>query len=248
MTSMLTQNLASHKELLKSKTDQIDTLNEQIRELSATQKTDLENLQELKDRVKLRAERQAKVANLRREVEKKKNAAKKMQSRRSSGKSLNIDLQPEWLRSSNHELLNVQCEDSELSVEQKQSVAKALPSLPKLQARRNAYTKGNESLQQHAEQLRAKSLDLEGMYRKVIALCTGVPEDKLDERLSALVAAVESEKGSIGDQEVGRVRDFLRRVDGSKAPEYSGPTLMVNPTISAAAERAMAEREAAQRA
>lgn len=54
------------------------------------------------------------------------------------------------------------------------------------------------------------------MYRRVVSLCTGVAEDKVDEALPSLVAAIESEKGVMdGEGDVGRVREFLRRVDGS---------------------------------
>ena len=64
MTSMLTQNLASHKELLRTRTEQIDKLNEQIRELSTMQKQDLESLQEIRERVRLHEERKQKAGPL----------------------------------------------------------------------------------------------------------------------------------------------------------------------------------------
>ncbi len=54
---------------------------------------------------------------------------------------------------------------------------------------------------------------MQGLYRKVVSLCTGVEESKVEESLPALVAAVESERGGLGVREVGRVREFLRRVD-----------------------------------
>lgn len=46
----------------------------------------------------------------------------------------------------------------------------------------------------------------------MVALCTGVGDGMVEELLGGLVAAVESERGE--DVEVGRVRDFLRRVEG----------------------------------
>lgn len=50
-----------------------------------------------------------------------------------------------------------------------------------------------------------------------MSLCTAVPEDKVDEALPNLVAAIESERGGMeGEGDVGRVRDFLRRVDGGQ--------------------------------
>jgi hypothetical protein len=60
-----------------------------------------------------------------------------------------------------------------------------------------------------------------------------------------LVAAVESER--LGDQDVGRVREFLRRTDSGKDHLRDGnaeefPPLMINPSVQAAAERAERER------
>ncbi|KAF2213282.1 hypothetical protein CERZMDRAFT_10809, partial [Cercospora zeae-maydis SCOH1-5] len=209
MTSMLTQNLASHKELLRSKTEAIDRLNEQIRELSAMQKADLEKLQEMKERMRLRAERKAKIANLRREIDKKKSANKKMQNRRKSqSPTEQIDLEPDWLTD-----LNDNLNSTRMDAHQRQLITSSIPTPNLIKARLAAYQKSNSKLQAQAEQLRAKSTELEGLYRKVVALCTGVPEDKLDEALPALVAAVESERGTLGESDVGRVREFLRKTD-----------------------------------
>ncbi|KAI5357984.1 Putative transcription regulator HTH, APSES-type DNA-binding domain-containing protein [Septoria linicola] len=245
MTSMLTQNLASHKELLRSKTEAIDRLNEQIRELSAMQKSDLEKLQEMKERVKLRSERQAKIANLQREIEKKKASNKKMQSRRKSqSPTSQIDLEPDWLTD-----LNDNLNSTRMDAHQRQLITSSLPAPHLIKARLNAYNKSNSKLQAHADQLRARSTELEGLYRKVVALCTGVPEEKLDEALPALVAAVESERGGLGESDVGRVREFLRKTDGAREVDQDDePSLIINPTITAAAERAHQDRLTAQAA
>lgn len=45
-----------------------------------------------------------------------------------------------------------------------------------------------------------------------MSLSTGIPEDKVDGMVDGLIAAVASEGGD--DVEVGRVREFLRRVEG----------------------------------
>lgn len=242
---MLTQNLASHKELLRSKTEAIDRLNEQIRELSAMQKSDLEKLQEMKDRLQFRAERQAKIANLRREIEKKKAANKKMQNRRKSqSPTSQIDLEPDWLTD-----LNDNLNSTRMDAHQRQLITSSLPAPHLIKSRLAAYTKSNAKLQSQADQLRARSTELEGLYRKVVALCTGVPEEKLDEALPALVAAVESERGGLGESDVGRVREFLRKTDSGREIEEDG--LVRLPTVSAAAiaaERAHQDRLTSQAA
>ena len=63
---MLTQNLNQHKSLLAAKAAQIDRLNVQIRELSASHKTEFDRFLILQRRAKLRNERLKKIENLRR--------------------------------------------------------------------------------------------------------------------------------------------------------------------------------------
>ena len=88
----------------------------------------------------------------------------------------------------------------------------SLPPARVLQARVLAYGRNNARLEGQAKDLASKSTELEGQLRKVVALCTGVEQSRVDEMIAGLVAAVESERGE--DVEVGRVREFLRRVEG----------------------------------
>jgi hypothetical protein len=83
-----------------------------------------------------------------------------------------------------------------------------------LMARYTAYNSLNSRLANHLASLRARDSELEAKYRRVIALCTGVHEDAVDAVLGQLVQAVESEGDlSASGQDVGRVREFLRRVE-----------------------------------
>jgi hypothetical protein len=230
MTSLLTQNLASHKELLRTRTEQVDRFNEQIRELSAKQREEIEQLHERKERVRLREERQVKIANLRREIERKR-AAKRTPNRRNGNRSpsqVKQDIEPDWL--------SLQTEDGRSDPQQRQYVMTSVPPPRSLQARINAFMKSNANLEQQAAQLRSRSTEVQALYRKVVSMCTGVPEAEVEQSLPALVAAVESEQGSLGKQDVGRVRDFLRRVDDGR--DAVQPKLEVNHTISQAAQRA----------
>ena len=86
-----------------------------------------------------------------------------------------------------------------------------LPRTDILEARIKAYQTNNASLEEETVQLQTRSIDLEKKLRRVVALCTGVEEDKVDAMVGGLTVAVESERGE--DVEVGRVRDFLRRVE-----------------------------------
>jgi DNA repair exonuclease SbcCD ATPase subunit len=239
MTSMLTQNLATHKELLRTRAEQIDRFNEQIRELSARQREEIEQLHERKERVRLREERQVQIANLRREVERKKAAAKRGPNRRNANRSpsqIKKETHPDWLSEGAQNLLSVETADGRPDSRQRHFVMTQVPPRRSLQARINAFSRSNAQLEQQAAQLRSRSTEVQAMYRKVVAMCTGVPETEVEQSLPALVAAVESEQGSLGKQDVGRVRDFLRRVDGGR--DSAQPKLEINHTISQAAQRA----------
>lgn len=97
----------------------------------------------------------------------------------------------------------------------------ALPPAPVLQARVSAYRKNNDRLEALAKGLQSQSSELEAQLRKVVSLCTGVEERRVDEMLEGLSVAVESEGGGEA-VEVGRVREFLRRVDGGVNPGVDG--------------------------
>jgi hypothetical protein len=84
-----------------------------------------------------------------------------------------------------------------------------LPDAATLSARVAAYNSLNASLAAHLQSLKARDTELESKYRKVVALCTSVPEGKVDTVLQQLVTAVESEP----ENDVGRVREFLKRVE-----------------------------------
>lgn len=88
----------------------------------------------------------------------------------------------------------------------------SLPTTDVLLARVAAYGRNNGRLETQSKSLQSRSSELEGQLRRVVAICTGVSEENVDGMVEGLVAAVESERGE--DVEVGRVREFLRRVEG----------------------------------
>jgi len=93
---------------------------------------------------------------------------------------------------------------------QRQLLASTLPPAHVLRARVNAYKANNQELEDGVRGLQAKSSDLAAKYRRIIASCIQAPEDKVDTVFENLLRAVESEN----DVELGRVREFLSRVDG----------------------------------
>ncbi|KAL6719761.1 transcriptional regulator swi6 [Lecanora helva] len=95
--------------------------------------------------------------------------------------------------------------------QQRENLA-SLPGNVVLHARATAYGKRNVPMDAGSKDLQSQSSGLENHLKKVVNLCTGVEESRCDEMVDGLSAAVASECGN--DVEVGRVREFLRRVDG----------------------------------
>jgi regulatory protein SWI6 len=89
---------------------------------------------------------------------------------------------------------------------------KSLPSAAVLKARLQAYKTNEEALREKATKLHDQSAELEEKFRRVVALCTNVTEDKIDSLLGGLVQAVESDPGEV---DTARVSSFLRKVDES---------------------------------
>lgn len=85
-----------------------------------------------------------------------------------------------------------------------------IPSQQVLYARVRAYRKNQADLERTSGELRGRSTELEHKFRRVIALSTGVAEDKVDELLEGLVQAVESDSGEV---DINRVAGFLRKLE-----------------------------------
>lgn len=83
-----------------------------------------------------------------------------------------------------------------------------------LRGRVEAYQQHNDRLEAQAHELRRKSQGLEERYRKIVSICTGVEMEKVDEMVGNLVQAVMSDQKE--NVELGKVRDFLRLVQGTE--------------------------------
>ncbi len=89
----------------------------------------------------------------------------------------------------------------------------SLPPVAILQARVTAYRRNTAVLHGLADSLNDKSSELEQKCRKVVSLCTGVEEGKVDSLLEGLLQAVESD-GDQNEIDVNRVAGFLKIVQG----------------------------------
>lgn len=85
-----------------------------------------------------------------------------------------------------------------------------LPSVEILKARIEAYKENEKFLSLLFNTLDEKSTILENKFRRVVSLCTGVDQDKVDSLLEGLVQAVESDPDEV---DIGRVTGFLTKVE-----------------------------------
>lgn len=85
-----------------------------------------------------------------------------------------------------------------------------LPPSVVIKARITAYKQNEENLNNIILKLKENSSSLESKFRRVVALCTGVEEAKIDDILDGLVQAVESDPDEV---DMTRVMGFLKKVD-----------------------------------
>ena len=224
MSSFLSQADSQFTAELRLKQDVIDRTNVTIRELSAVQKNQSAKLESLKARIRARNDRQRRVSNLRRSIEETRArlataGIKDLAGITRCSADFGYEIQPHLLNNKiSHDHPNLppgsgtHVHQFNPSTSPTFSFSPSIPPLRILRARLAAYNTNNKALAARAAELRARSGELETRYRRVVSLCTGVEENRVEEMLPALVAAVESESGD--GMEVTRVREFLRKVEG----------------------------------
>lgn len=228
------------------KQDSIDRTNELITQLSCQQKQEQQKLEDLRIRLRTRQDREKRIANLKRWLGPQRHnlavgggAIDLHEKRRlgyadaeGAGFIINEDDLPYELRQAGDHLsrhasdgpsylstpLPIDPHTLSQLMRQPQYHNYAVHLLPAASALRNrieTYTATNSALRDRSKILKDKDGQLEQMYRKVVSLCTKVEESRIEECLEGLVAALDSEEGE--GVEVGRVREFLRKVEGVEA-------------------------------
>lgn len=84
------------------------------------------------------------------------------------------------------------------------------PSANLIRTRTKAVSGRNDATRKMVQALKGRSREVEFKYRRIVSLCTAVPEGDIDVVIDSLLRAVESEKGEL---EIGRVRRFLGGVE-----------------------------------
>jgi regulatory protein SWI6 len=174
--------------------DRIDATTVDIQEISSHQKALSTQVEMQQAQIRGRQDRKRRIQNLRR-------AVKDMRERiLSNSKNMRVEA------GMTLPLLSIGDADADFTI---QNTSNHGQNSATLNARLPVYKSLNASLAAHLTSLKARDTELEYKYRKVVALCTGVEEDKVDSVLPQLVQAVESEP----ENDVGRVREFLKRVE-----------------------------------
>jgi regulatory protein SWI6 len=205
---------------MSAKQAQIDTIHARLREASSTLGIERTRLEDLKRQAKERDERKLKITNLRRAVDEERARLAQMQQQygqpngetemrlgdADKGLAIPAGAAPENILSN----INPNLHQPQVLDQAQRQLLASLPPTHVLRARVNAYKANNEGMAESIRGLQSKNSDLAAKYRKIISVCTGAEEDSVDGVLHNLLRAVESEN----DVELGRVREFLQRVDG----------------------------------
>lgn len=208
ITSLLSETEREFTTEMAAKQSVIDSIHSQLRESSAQLGEERRRLEHLQVRAKDRDERKQKIGNLRRAGEEEQFRLSQMQQQH-GGLMTNGDID---MRLGDADIAFSPILSSiSPNMMHDPRLSGTLPPASTLRIRLNAYMSNNEDLEAHVRELKGKSRDLEAKYRRVISLCTHVDEDKIDSVLDNLCRAVDSEHG---DVELGRVRDFLQKVEG----------------------------------
>ncbi|KAH0559927.1 hypothetical protein GP486_003550 [Trichoglossum hirsutum] len=217
ISSLLAQTENDFAEEMGTKQDLIDATHSQLRECSGQLGEERRKLQALQTRASEKTERRHKIYNLRRALEDQRagvangDSAQNLKLGDADVESIKaLELPRELIES---EIVN---QNSLGQLDQKQfACISSLPSSGTLRAQLAAYIQNNNALKEYSAQLRSRSRELEEKYRRVVALCTGIKEEEVEETLPGLVIAIESEGTSA--VELARVNEIVRRYEGTDA-------------------------------
>ena len=221
MSTLLADTESSFRAAMQSKQSLIDQNHAKLREVTSQLADERRQLADHQHKVNERKAVRQRITNLRRANEKSRTLLSSLLDDKRPGVGVRTDVSvgeaDAGLEIDLSRLPNPSTTDSGESLSQKlepshREYLSSLPRTPVLQARAAAYKRINAELEEQTKALRSQSSELEAQLRKVVAVCTGTEESRVEEMVEGLCAAVESEAGD--DVEVGRVREFLRRVEG----------------------------------
>ncbi len=221
ITSLLQGSEEEFKREMEAKQHVIDSIHASLRQSSSSLGQAQQQLKRLKGVKKERSERIQKIGNLRQAADEEGYTVQQLKDRYPTFDRSGVDGQggemylgqPDTLFSpfqtdvSNEDI----AQHIRNSAQNNLEALAGLPTVKQLRAKLAAYRENNASLQEKIAGLKTRSRDVEAKYRRVISLCTKTPEDRIDDATEGLLKAVDCEGG---DVELGRIREFLGRVEG----------------------------------
>ncbi|KAI0195479.1 hypothetical protein F4808DRAFT_452857 [Astrocystis sublimbata] len=207
MTHLLNETANSFQIDVKSKQADLDVLHSQLRNESTDLSDAKKTLNTLQIAAKARLLTRQRVINLTRGREEEQKRLAKIEQTQGPLDAASISWETD--------LQSLPALGAAEQSENNGSPKPTIPSATTLQARIQALKNRTDLTLRGVASLKSRSKDIEIKYRKVVALCTGISEDNVDDLLDGLMRAVESEKGEL---EVGRVRRFLGGVDVDVEP------------------------------
>ena len=220
---VLSQSEADFAMEIKERKETLDKTNAALKESGNSLAEERRRLDDARARVREKGELEQKIINLRQATSKLRTELGSLDSPApiqknvavgEADKGLDLDGQLALIAQLIHE---GEIDPGNIAVNQDQ--ANLLGSLERAEVmcgRAKVYQRHNQQLEQTARTLKARSAELEERYKKIVSLCTGADEEKVDELLDNLVQAVISEQKEMSsNSQLPRVREFLRLVQGS---------------------------------
>jgi len=198
-TSIIAQTQSQYTSELSKHQTLLDHQNASLRSIATQHKAELETYDHLSRLIKARDDRTFRLENLTHSIEEAKarlnqqgvdsNATPAEQENRNPASSIE-DLLIDTAA------LPTPDANTDLNTSTVHTLS-ALPTPTHLRARLAAFDANNAKLEERLLDLKARSgsKELEGMYKRVVALCTGHEEERIPEILEGLVVAMESEAG-----------------------------------------------------
>ncbi|KAF3918694.1 Ankyrin-3 [Arthrobotrys entomopaga] len=200
---------------IKEKQIEIDATHTQLREITLRLSEDRRKLESLRQRISEKAELGQKSLNLNRAAQEEKRKYLEQHNKLTNGQANENDLpslDPNEPFRLSPEMVNGDFKN--LTTTQSQYL-KTLPPASVLKSRMLGYQNNEKMLDELAQTLRGRSLELEANIKRVVAICVGVEENKINDVLQGLLKSVESDPV---DVDTVRLTSFLKKVHETQTP------------------------------
>ncbi|EPS43471.1 hypothetical protein H072_2517 [Dactylellina haptotyla CBS 200.50] len=209
MTKMISGLDGDFQSEIKEKQTEIDATHTQLREVTLRLSEDRRKLESLRQRINEKGELGQKSLNLNRAAQEEKRKYLESVNKMSNGQTNDDELpalDPNEPFKVNPEMVNGDFKN--LTATQSQYL-KTLQASSILKSRMNGYERNEKMLDELAQTLRGRSLELEANIKRVVAMCAGVEEHMINDVLEGLLQSVESDPV---DVDTARLTSFLRKV------------------------------------